>query len=466
MIPVGALIGRPNVGKSTLFNGLTKTRDALVANEPGLTRDRQYGLGRLDNDKSFFVIDTGGIGVDDHNVDELMSQQSFKTLEEADLIFFLVDAKAGLTPVDREIADKLRRCKLPVVLVVNKTDGIDPNIGASDFHQLGFDTVETIAASHKRGLRQLMSTAFGFFNEEDLDQEDPQRKVQGIGISVIGRPNVGKSTLVNRILGEERVVAYDLPGTTRDSIFIPFEKDDKKYTLVDTAGIRRRSKIDNTVEKFSVIKAIQAVDLSHVCILMFDAHDGIFDQDLQLIKLIVDAGKGLMIVLNKWDGLTKEHKDKVKHELSRRLEFIDFAPIYYISAMHGTGVGKLLPIVDEIHESCTRELKTPVLTRILEEAVIKHPPPLVNGRRIKLRYAHSGGRNPPIIVIHGNQTESIPSQYKRYLMKLFRSVLKLKGTPIRLEFKSSTNPYEGKKNVVSDTEMRKRKRLMKRYKKN
>lgn len=463
MIPVIALIGRPNVGKSTLFNGLTRSRDALVADEPGLTRDRQYGFGTQD-DKSFFVIDTGGIGVDDQYVDELMSKQSFKTLEEAHVVFFLVDAKAGLTPVDKEIANKLRRSNLPVVLVVNKTDGIEPNVATSDFHQLGFEHMESIAASHRRGIRSLVEMGLSFFDNVELSGEQ-FKKVEGTGVCIIGRPNVGKSTLVNRILGEERVVAYDMPGTTRDSIFIPFEKEGKKYTLVDTAGIRRKSKIDNTVEKFSVIKAIQTIQLSHVCILMFDAHDGIFEQDLHLIRLIVQAGKGLMIVINKWDGMAQEDKEKIKSELARRLEFISFAPIYFISAKHGTGVGKLLPIVDIIHESCTRELKTPILTRILEEAVVKHPPPLIRGRRIKLRYAHSGGRNPPLIVIHGNQTESLPEQYKRYLMNLFREILKLKGTPIRLEFKSSDNPFKHKKNEISASEKRKQNRLIKRYKK-
>lgn len=463
MIPVIALIGRPNVGKSTLFNGLTRSRDALVANEPGLTRDRQYGFGAQD-DKSFFVIDTGGIGVDDQYVDELMSKQSFKTLEEANIIFFLVDAKVGLTPVDKEIADKLRRSNLPVVLVINKTDGIDPNVAASDFHQLGFEHMETIAASHRRGIRPLVELGLSFFDNLELSSQKIN-KIEGIGVCVIGRPNVGKSTLVNRILGEERVVAYDMPGTTRDSIFIPFEKDGKKYTLVDTAGIRRKSRIDNTVEKFSVIKAIQTIDLSHVCLLMFDAHDGIFEQDLHLIRLIVQAGKGLMIVVNKWDGIDQEQKDKIKSELARRLDFIPFAPMYHISAKHGSGVGKLLPIVDMIHESCTRELKTSVLTRILEEAVVKHQPPLVRGRRIKLRYAHSGGRNPPLIVIHGNQTDELPEQYKRYLMNIFRESLKLKGTPIRLEFKSSDNPFKDKKNEVSPTLKRKRSRLIKRFKK-
>lgn len=464
MIPVIALIGRPNVGKSTLFNGLTRSRDALVADEPGLTRDRQYGLGQIE-EKPFFVIDTGGIGVDDHSVDELMSAQSFKALEEANIIFFLVDARAGLTPIDKEIADKLRRSKLPVILVVNKVDGLDPNVVGGDFFELGFDHMELIAAAHKRGIRHLVRVGLNTFDVDESIEQQLFEKVKGVGISIIGRPNVGKSTLVNRMLGEERVVAYDLPGTTRDSIFIPFEKDEKQYTLVDTAGMRRRSKVKEAVEKFSAIKAIQAIQLSHVCILVFDAHDGIFEQDLHLIKLILDAGKGLMIVVNKWDGLSQENKEAIKTTLSRRLAFADFAPVYYISAKHGSGVGKLLPVIDKIYQSCMQELKTSVLTRVLEEATIKHPPPLVRGRRIKLRYAHAGGHNPPLIVIHGNQTESLPAQYKRYLINLFRDALKLKGTPIRLEFKSSDNPYKDKKNELSPTQRRKRNRMIKRFKK-
>lgn len=463
MIPVVALIGRPNVGKSTLFNGLTRSRDALVADQPGLTRDRQYGLGNFE-ENSFFVIDTGGIGVDDHNVDELMSAQSFKALEEADIIYFVVDAKVGVTPIDQEIADKLRRSKLPVVLVINKIDGLDPDVAIADFYQLGFEKIEMIAASHRRGIRQLIRSSLAEFDTTEQVQ-DELKKIQGIGISIIGRPNVGKSTLVNRILGEERVVAYDLPGTTRDSIFIPFEKDDQQYTLVDTAGLRRRSKIKETVEKFSAIKSIQAVQHSHVCILVYDAHEGVFEQDLHLIKLITDAGKGLMIVINKWDGLTQEQKENIKKELSRRLEFAPYIPIHTISAKHGTGVGKLLPFIHKIYDSCMKELKTSTLTRILEEAITRHPPPLVRGRRIKLRYAHAGGHNPPLIVIHGNQTTSIPAQYKRYLINIFREALKLVGTPIRLEFKSSENPYKGKKNELTASQKRKRNRMIKKFKK-
>lgn len=463
MIPVIALIGRPNVGKSTLFNALTQSRDALVADQPGLTRDRQYGFGEY-QEQSFVIIDTGGIGVDEQYVDELMSEQSYKSLEEANIVFFLVDARAGLTPIDQDIADRLRRLEIPVILVVNKVDGLDPVVASSEFHQLGFETLETIAASHKRGTRQLLALALSYFDPETLSKEAFQ-KVQGIGVCIIGRPNVGKSTLINRLLGEERLVAFDMPGTTRDSIFIPFEKAEKQYTLIDTAGIRRRSRIDNTVEKFSVVKALQAIELSHVCILVLDAHEGIVEQDLHLIRLIIEAGKGLMIAINKWDGMTEDQKDSIKSELDRRLAFVPFAPLYHISAKHGTGVGRLLPFVDEIYESCTRELKTSVLTRILEDAVTQHQPPLVNGRRVKLRYAHSGGRNPPLIVIHGNQTDSLPGQYKRYLTNLFRDALKLKGTPIRLEFKSSDNPYKHKKNELTPTQQRKRDRMIKKFKK-
>lgn len=464
MIPVIALIGRPNVGKSTLFNVLTKSRDALVADLPGLTRDRQYGIGEQD-DKSFFVIDTGGIGVEDQSVDDLMSTQSLKAIEEATTVFFLVDARAGITPVDLEIADRLRRSQLPVVLVINKTDGMDQDVAQSDFFQLGFDVIHTISASHRRGTRQLMTETLDGVNFDTEADRIEREKVKGIGFSVIGRPNVGKSTLVNRLLGEERVVAYDLPGTTRDSIFIPFEKDDQQYTIIDTAGMRRKSRVKEVVEKFSAIKAMQAIELSNVCILIFDAQEGITEQDLHLIRLIVDAGKGLILALNKWDGLETEVKEKIKVDIERRLDFARFAPIRFISAKHGTGVGKLIHFVNEVYRSSMKELKTSALTQILESAVTKHPPPLVRGRRIKLRYAHAGGHNPPLIVIHGNQTQSLPIAYRRYLINVFREALKLIGTPIQLEFKSSDNPYKDRKNTLTPTQQRKRARMMRHYKK-
>lgn len=464
MIPLIALLGRPNVGKSTLFNCLTRTNDALVADEPGLTRDRQYGIGQID-DKAFMLVDTGGIGVDDHRVDELMSQQSLRAVEEADLIFFVVDAKAGVTPIDREIADQLRKTPKKTMLVVNKVDGVDRDIALSDFYQLGFTELAPIAATHRRGTRQLLLNALEQFT--DIESTSGIRdKVEGIGVAVIGRPNVGKSTLINRLMGEERVVAYDMPGTTRDSVFIPFEKNSQQYTLIDTAGIRKKGRVSDKVEKFSIIKALKAIELSHVCLILINAQEGVYEQDLHLIRFAADAGKGLLIVVNKWDGLEEEQRLHVKAELDRRLAFISYASWYFISAKHGTGVGKLLPMVSNIYKACHTPLQTSLLTRVLEQAVSNHPPPLVRGRRIKLRYAHAGGHNPPIIIIHGNQTEALPLAYKRYLSNVFREAFNLQGTPVVLDFKSSDNPYQGKKNTLTLSQQRKRKRLLKRVKKN
>ncbi len=437
MKPVIALVGRPNVGKSTLFNQLTKSRDALVADYPGLTRDRKYGTGRV-GDKPYIVVDTGGLSGDAEGVEEQMVDQVHQAIGEANIVLFLVDARAGLMAGDEQIVQQLRRINKPIFVVVNKIDGTDETMGIIDFQGLGMGEPLAIAATHGRNVSRMMQTVLADLPEAEEEEEEEDGSVK---VAIIGRPNVGKSTLVNRIMGEERVVAFDMPGTTRDSIFIPFERDDKQYTLIDTAGVRRRGRVKETVEKFSVIKALQAIEEANVVILVLDAHDGISDQDATLAGFALDAGRAMVIAVNKWDGLEKHARERMKTELDRRLPFLDFAEMHFISALHGTGVGHLFESVDAAFAAAIKKLPTPDLTRILEDAVSQHQPPMVRGRRIKLRYAHQGGRNPPLIVVHGTQTDSLPGAYKRYLMNIFRKVFKLKGTPVRVEFKSGDNPY-------------------------
>lgn len=460
MIPVVALVGRPNVGKSTLFNRLTRTKDALVADYSGLTRDRQYGEASF-QDKPFMVVDTGGIGVEDIAVDNLMSKQSIHALDEADLVLFIVDGRTGVTPVDLDVADRLRRLGKKIFIVVNKVDGLDPDVACADFVSLGFGDIFGISATHGRGVFQLLSVVcHDFLEVAEQPLEDDKIK-----ISFIGRPNVGKSTLVNRILGEERVVVYDLPGTTRDSIEIPFTRDEQDYTLVDTAGIRRRARVNEKIEKFSIIKTLEAIKKANVCVMLIDAQEGITEQDLHLLGIIVEAGKGLVIAVNKWDGLDDDHKEQVQTNVTRRLNFAKFAKIKYISALHGSGVGLLFKDILQAYSSATLKLSTPRLTKLLNELTSKHEPPLVRGRRIKLRYAHAGGHNPPIVVIHGNQVNSLPDSYKRYLQNSISDELGLVGSPLQLEFKGSENPFKDKKNSLTPRQIHKRKRMMKRVKK-
>jgi len=460
MIPVIALVGRPNVGKSTFFNYLTQSQDALVADFPGLTRDRQYG-DSIYQKKPFIVVDTGGMGVDDLAIDTLMSKQSRLALNESDIIFFMVDAKAGLTPLDETIAETLRRLNKPIYLVVNKIDGLDQSLATSDFQKLGFETVYGISAAHRRGLKTLLDVVTLDFNVEATENS---AKNDAIQIAFVGRPNVGKSTLINRMLGEERVVTYDMPGTTRDSIYIPFTRDATDYTLIDTAGVRRRGRVDGKIEKFSIIKTLQSIKGAEVCLMLLDANEGITDQDLHLLGFILEAGKALVIIVNKWDGKTEEQKAQVKKGLERKLQFLQFAQIRFISALHGSGVGHLFADIKEAYACANQRFATPALTRILQELVEGHNPPLVNGRRIKLRYAHTGGHNPPIVIIHGNQIHALPDSYKRYLINGFIQKLKLIGTPLRVEFKGSDNPFKNKKNVLTARQATKRKRLMKHIK--
>jgi len=437
MLPVIALVGRPNVGKSTLYNVLTKSRDALVADSPGLTRDRKYGHGQY-NEKTYILIDTGGLSGESEELDQQMAKQTLQAIDEANLVIFMVDGRAGLTSGDEGIARQLRRLGKNIHLVVNKTDGIDVQQSLIEFASLGFADAYPIAASHKKGVPSLIDKLLAQWPEWESETEDKHR---GIKVAIVGKPNVGKSTLVNRMLGEERVVAMDMPGTTRDSIYIPFEHEGREYTLIDTAGVRRQKKVKESIEKFSVIKTLQSVDQSNVTIIMVDAREGISDQDLHLLGFAIDSGRALIIAINKWDGMTEYDKERVKEDIQRRLSFVQFAEIFYISALHGSGVGVLYKAINKAYASATKKLSTSELTRMLDNAVQAHQPPIVRGRRIKLRYAHQGGMNPPIIVVHGNQTELLPKAYVRYLMNYFIDVLRLKGTPMRLEFKTGANPF-------------------------
>lgn len=452
MQAVIALVGRPNVGKSTLFNKLTRSRDALVADHAGLTRDRIYGTADIEG-CSFILIDTGGLTEQSDNMSGLMRQQAQLAIDEADAIFFLVDGRVGLTAADEDVAAQLRNADKPVMLVVNKAEGERPEMIAADFYSLGLGEPHVISATQNRGLSaliaQLRERLPNIIQTADTDNDEEDPKSQVIKLAVMGRPNVGKSTLINRIIGEDRVVAYDEPGTTRDSIHIPFEKDNRQYTLIDTAGVRRRSKVSEKLEKFSIVKTLQALEEANVVILVLDAHEGIVEQDLHLAGLIIESGRAVVIAVNKWDGLEKTEREWVASHVERRLPFLSFAKTHFISALHGSGVGLLFKSVNQAYDSAMAQLQTPRLTRVLEDAVADHPPPLVRGRRIKFRYAHLGGKNPPRIIIHGNQTDSTPQSYRRYLENTFRDVLKLHGTPVMIEFKKGDNPFKGRKAKIN-----------------
>lgn len=589
MTPVVALVGRPNVGKSTLFNRLTHSRDALVANFPGLTRDRKYGKADIDG-LEFIVIDTGGIDGTEEGIEQMMAQQSYLAMKEADVVVFMVDAREGILSGDMLIAQHLRKIHKPVILVANKVDGIDADSMCAEFYSLSFGEVHQIAASHGMGVSLLVEdviypalvevkksdpdfvprnleevgddnddqdsrvsfvfkgglvpmfkedfsweyvplkairlqdkveverhgdmvmlsvyyqgrdlymefesgerlsgydTCFYIEHFQDLPYcslpEDPSvldpkeethldvseefepvpgeaEKPECIKFAIVGRPNVGKSTLTNRLLGEDRVIVYDMPGTTRDSIYIPMERDGKSYVVIDTAGVRKRKKVKETVEKFSVIKTLKAIEDSHVVILMIDAREGLTDQDLGLLGFILNAGRALVIAVNKWDGLKGDVKEQIKQELEARLGFVNFAKIHFISALHGTGVGHLFESIDQAFLSATKKISTSRLTRLMMMAVTEHQPPLVRNRRVKLKYAHAGGYNPPRIIIHGNMVDDLPDSYKRYLINYFREALNIVGTPISIEFVEGSNPFEGRVNKLTQSQIRKKRRLMK-----
>ena len=466
MKPIIALVGRPNVGKSTLFNKLTRSRDALVADHAGLTRDRIYGTAEMQG-CSFILIDTGGLTTGSDDMSGLMRQQAQLAIEEADMIFFMVDGRAGLTAADQDVAAQLRNADRPVILVVNKSEGERQEIMAADFYALGLGEPQVISATQNRGFVTLLTTLREKLpnvisqNDENDEKEDDSNTIR---LAIMGRPNVGKSTLINRLMGEERVVAFDEPGTTRDSIYIPFEKNDKQYILIDTAGVRRRSKVSEMLEKFSIVKTLQALEEANVVILVLDAHEGIVEQDLHLAGLIIESGRAVVIAVNKWDGLEKSEREWVATNVERRLPFLSFAKTHFISALEGSGVGLLFKSVNQAYDSAMAQLHTPRLTRVLEDAVSDHQPPLVHGRRIKFRYAHLGGKNPPRIIIHGNQTSSTPQSYRRYLENTFRDVLKLHGTPVMIEFKQSENPFKNRKNKLTPTYAGKRQHMEKRRK--
>jgi GTPase len=437
MLPVVAIVGRPNVGKSTLFNALTRTRDAIVADVPGVTRDRQYGYSRV-GAVPCVLIDTGGLIEHPTGLDAQMRLQTEKAIAEADFLILLTDARAGLVSQDRFVAEQLRRSGKPVLVVANKGEGLDTDLMAADFHQLGFGEPRVISASHGDGVREMI--------DHLLDgvplNPPPAEPTAAIRVAIIGRPNVGKSTLVNRLIGEERVIASPEPGTTRDSILVPFERDGREFLLVDTAGVRRRAKVDDPVERASVARTLQAVAEAHCVVMVLDAHEGVGEQDASVLGEALERGRVLFIAVNKWDGIPAEQREEIRRQISLKLDFVPFAPLLFISARHGTGVGELARDLIKGFDASMSAMPTPALTRTLERALEAHQPPLVRGRRIKLRYAHQGGRNPPRIIIHGNQTVSVPESYRRYLANVYREAFKLYATPVAIEFRTDKNPYD------------------------
>lgn len=442
MKPVIALVGRPNVGKSTLFNRLTRSRDALVADLPGLTRDRHYGEGRI-GELPFLVIDTGGFEpIAKDGIMHEMAKQTKQAVAEADVIIFLVDGRQGLTPHDKTITDFLRKSGRSVMLVVNKSEGMKYTSVTAEFYELGLGDPYVISAAHGDGVVDLVEESLNLaIKQHSLGQAEPEDNGKQIRIAIVGRPNVGKSTLINTLLGEERVIAFDMPGTTRDAIEIPFERDGKQYTLIDTAGIRRRGKVFEAVEKFSVIKTLQSISEANVVLLLLDAQQDISEQDAHIAGFILESGRALVVGVNKWDGLPSDRRDEIKIDLDRKLNFLSFAKMHFISALRSTGISPLMKSIDSAYAAAMSNLTTPKLTRALIEAVEHQQPRRKGAIRPKLRYAHQGGQNPPIVVIHGNALEAVEDNYKRYLEKHFRETFSLIGTPLRIEFRSGKNPY-------------------------
>ncbi len=441
MKPVIALVGRPNVGKSTLFNRLTRSRDALVADIPGLTRDRHYGEGRV-GERPFLVIDTGGFEpVAKVGIMHEMAKQTKQAVAEADVVIFLVDGRQGLTPHDKTITDFLRKSGRSVMLVVNKSEGMKYTSVTADFYELGLGDPYVISAAHGDGVADLVEEALDKALSQKPELDEAEEKIFGTKIAIVGRPNVGKSTLVNTLLGEERVIAFDMPGTTRDSIEIPFERNDRHYTLIDTAGIRRRGKVFEAIEKFSVVKTLQSISEANVVVLLLDAQQDISEQDAHIAGFVLESGRALVVGVNKWDGLTSDRRDEIKMDIDRKLSFLSFAKFHYISALKSTGVTMLMKSVDAAYAAAMAKLPTPQLTRALQEAVDHQQPRRKGSIRPKLRYAHQGGQNPPIIVIHGNALDAIDANYKRFLEKHFRDTFALVGTPLRIELRSGKNPF-------------------------
>ena len=463
MLPVVALVGRPNVGKSTLFNALTRSRDALVADLPGVTRDRHYGVCHLVEERPFVVVDTGGLSGSDQGLDGLTAQQVRLAIAEAQALVFVLDARDGLLPQDRSILDELRRSGKPIIAAVNKTDGLDEQAALAEFAAFGIAATLPLSAAHNRGTDRLLAALQPLLPEDAHEERVPDED-DSIRVAIVGRPNAGKSTLINRLLGEDRLIVSDVAGTTRDPIRVPLERDGCKYTLIDTAGVRRRARVEEAVEKFSVIKTLQSMAAAQVVVLMVDARENLADQDLTLIGHALDEGRALVIAVNKWDGLDAYQRERCQEALARRLQFVGWAKHVYISAMHGSGLRELMRAIVRAHASATRELNSSDLTRTLEKAYQNYQPPLVRGHAPKLRFAHPGGSNPPTIVIHGSRTKHIAPAYQRYLENFFRQRYKLEGTSIRIVFREGENPYAGKKNVLTEGQLRKRQRMIREMK--
>jgi len=463
MLPAVAIVGRPNVGKSTLFNRLTATRDALVADYPGFTRDRRYGLG-MAAERKFIVIDTGGLTAP-ANTDEmtaLVAKQVEIAIEEADTVVLVVDHRSGLTDDDVLVAERLRRVAKPVVIAVNKAEGVPGEIAEAEFHGLGLGAPVGISATHGQGVEALMRAALAPFPAGDEAAEAALEAERGPKIAVIGRPNVGKSTLINRLLGENRLITSPEPGTTRDSIHVPCERDGKKFVLVDTAGIRRRARVAEglVVEKYSVVQALKAIEEAGAVVAVLDARESVTDQDMHLVGLAAERGRALAIAVNKWDGMDGHERRLVEREVERKLDFAPYASVHYVSALHGSGIAELVKAALVAHKNAGAEFATPRLTRVLEDAMEVNPPPLVRGRQVRLRYAHQGGRYPPLVVVHGTQAQRLPDHYKRYLENSFREVLRLRGTPVRVELRTTENPFAGRRNKLTPRQAKTRKRML------
>ena len=463
MLPLVALVGRPNVGKSTIFNALTRTRDALVHDQPGVTRDRNYGVCRLDEDNHFLIVDTGGIAEQEEGLAGATARQARAAAEEADLIVFVVDARDGTSSLDDDILAWLRKQQQPKVLLINKIDGTDEHTVRAEFSRYGFAEMLTVSAAHRQGLDDLLEEIVERLPEEGSAEEmdnDPNR----VRTAFVGRPNVGKSTLVNRILGEERMIASEVPGTTRDSISVDLEREGRDYRLIDTAGLRRRGRVDEAVEKFSVVKTMQAIEQCQVAVLMLDAHEGVTDQDATVLGAVLDAGRALVIAVNKWDGLTTYQREQAEALLSRKLSFVPWAEAVRISAKHGSGLRELFRAVHRAHASAIRTFSTSEVNKALEIAYETNPPPSIRGHVSKLRYVHPGGENPPTFVVHGTRLKDLPDSYKRYLENFFRKRFKLVGTPVRMLFREGANPYEGKKNELTERQVARKRRLIRHVK--
>ena len=459
--PIISLVGRPNVGKSTLFNRLSNSRQALVSDFEGLTRDRQYANIELDNGIYCSIVDTGGLTNEDSIIDTGIHSQVINALNESDVIYFIVSNKDGVTSLDFDISAQLRKLKKNIILVCNKAEGLN-KASASEFYELGLGDPTLISAEHNQGIPDLIEKPIPLL-PKSVEFKKPE--LEGIAVAVLGRPNVGKSTLINRILGEERVMAVDLPGTTRDSIFIPFEREGQQYTLIDTAGIRRKRSVSEKVEIFSIIKAKDAINDSHVVILVLDAHEGVTEQDATLLGLIADKGRALLIVINKWDGLDDYQKSEVKRKLDIKLSFVNYATVHYISALHGSGVGRLFSPIKRSYENAGGRFPTSLLNRILEQANNTHQPPPVAGKRMRLKFVNQSDIFPPTLIFHGNHVQNVPNSYERFLKNFFITALKLTNTPIKIQYKSGDNPFKDKKNILSARQIQKKKRLMKFVKK-